>query len=351
MSAPRPRRHGVGQQQPPRAPLAPMGARAVGIALGVALDAIVGDPRRGHPVAGFGVLAGRVERAVYRDSRAAGVGYVVACLGGPVLAAYAVARHTRSMPWAQVSTTAAVTWTALGARGLVTEGRAMAEALAAGDLDGARRRLPSLCGRLADGLDDAELARATVESLAENSSDAIVGTLVWGAVAGLPGIVWHRCANTLDAMVGHRSPRHARFGWAAARLDDVANLVPARLTGLLWCLLAPVVGGRPADAWRAMVRDHAAHPSPNGGWCEAAAAGALGVRLGGRNVYPGGRVELRGRLGDGPECDVDAVRRARRSVQAVTVGGTALALAWCHAVGLRGVRRGAQTGSAGKESR
>ena len=142
------------------------------------------------------------------------------------------------------------------------------------------------------------MARAGVESLAENTSDAVVAPLFWGAVAGLPGLLGYRAVNTLDAMVGYRSARYARFGRVAARVDDVANLVPARLTAALTVLLAPLVGGRPADALRAWRRDASGHPSPNAGPVEATAAGALGLRLGGRTEYAYG-VEDRPSLGDG----------------------------------------------------
>ncbi len=134
-------------------------------------------------------------------------------------------------------------------------------------------------------LDEAGLARATVESVAENTSDAAVAPLFWGAVAGLPGLLGYRAVNTLDAMVGHRSPRYARFGEASARLDDVANWIPARLTAALTVACAPLAGGSASGALRTWWRDGAAHPSPNSGRCEAALAGALGLRLGGRNVY------------------------------------------------------------------
>ena len=147
----------------------------------------------------------------------------------------------------------------------------------------ARARLPFLCGRDPGHLDGDGLARAVVESVAENTSDAVVAALVWAAVAGPAGVVAHRCANTLDAMVGHRSPRHERFGWAAARLDDVVGWAPARLTALLAIALAPAVGGSPAEAWQLWRAERNRHPSPNAGQAEAAFAGALGTRLGGRS--------------------------------------------------------------------
>jgi len=168
--------------------------------------------------------------------------------------------------------------------------------------------------------------RATVESVAENTSDAAVAPLFWGAVAGLPGLLAYRAANTLDAMVGYRSARHLRFGWAAARFDDVLNWLPARATAALTVLTAPLVGASPAGAWRAWQRDGAAHPSPNAGRCEAALAGALGVRLGGRNVY-GERVEERPGLGDGQPPVRGDIRRAVRLSRAVWTAAAVLAAA------------------------
>jgi adenosylcobinamide-phosphate synthase len=199
------------------------------------------------------------------------------------------------------------------------------ELLASGDLEGARARLPHLCGRDPAGLSAADLARATVESVAENTSDAVVGPLLWGAVAGVPGLVGYRAVNTLDAMVGHRSPRYERFGWASARLDDVANLAPARLTAALASGLAPLVGGRPAEARRVWLRDGHKHPSPNAGPVEAAFAGALGRTLGGRLAYDG-RVEDRPLLGNGPAPDVDDIPRAARLSTAVGLTAGVLAV-------------------------
>jgi adenosylcobinamide-phosphate synthase len=178
-------------------------------------------------------------------------------------------------------------------------------------------------------LDESELARATVESVAENSSDAEVAPLVWGAVAGLPGLVGYRAVNTLDAMVGHRSDRYRRFGTAAARLDDVANLVPARLTAALTVLAARPLGGSWRGALRTWLRDGGRHPSPNSGRCEAAMAGALGVRLGGPNVYAG-RVEVRPTLGDGRTVKPDDIHAAVRISRAV--GLAALVLTAGHAL-------------------
>jgi len=300
-------------------------ADAAGMALGYALDAALGDPRRFHPVAGYGKLAAALERRTYADDRAAGLRHVGIAVGVPVALAGAAAFATRRRPVLRALVTAALTWTVLGGTSLRREARAMSSSLADGDLAAARRRLPHLAGRDPSTLDSAELARATVESVAENTSDAVVGPLVWGAVGGLPGLVGYRAVNTLDAMVGHRSPRYARFGTAAARADDLANLVPSRLTALLTVATAPTVGGSPARTAWVWLRDGNRHPSPNSGQCEAAVAGALGVRLGGRNVYFG-RTEDRPRLGDGPAPSGRDIERAAKLSTMVSAAALGLCL-------------------------
>jgi adenosylcobinamide-phosphate synthase len=296
-----------------------------GLVGGAALDALLGDPRRWHPVAGYGRFAGWLERRMYADDVLAGARFTAVAVGVPVLMAVAVDRLTRHRPVLRGALLAAATWSALGGSSLRREAVAMSDSLAAGDLAAARDRLPHLCGRDPSALEEKELARATVESVAENTSDAVVGPLFWGAVAGLPGVVGYRAVNTLDAMVGHRSARYARFGTASARLDDVANVVPARLTAALTVLAAPIVGGSPWRALRTWMRDGSRHPSPNAGQCEAAAAGALGVRLGGRNVY-GSRVEERPHLGAGPPPSTVDIRRAARLSAAVGLGALAVVL-------------------------
>ncbi|MGC9668953.1 cobalamin biosynthesis protein [Planosporangium sp. 12N6] len=301
-------------------------ATGAGLLAGALLDAALGDPRRWHPVAGYGRAAAALERRMYAPTTAAGARYVAVAAGVPTAAAVLASVATRRRPLARAVLVAATTWTVLGSTSLRREGTAMAGALDSGDLAAARERLPHLCGRDPAALGPSELARATVESVAENTSDAAVGALFWGAVAGLPGLVGYRAVNTLDAMVGHRSARYARFGTAAARLDDAANLVPARLTAALTVAAAPLVGGSRVRALWTWTRDGRRHPSPNSGQCEAAMAGALGVRLGGRNVYAG-RVEERpmlGRHGRAPEpADI---HRAVRLSGLVSAGATALAV-------------------------
>lgn len=292
------------------------GRRAAGLLIGVALDAALGDPRRYHPVAGFGTVAAALERRTHADARAAGVLHVGLLVGASV-------GLGRLLPGGVLGT-AAATWVVLGGTSLLREGAALAAELDAADLAAARRRLPSLCGRDPSVLDAAGLARAALESVAENTADATVAPLLWGAVAGVPGLLGYRAVNTLDAMVGHRSPRYRNFGWAAARLDDAANLVPARVSGALTVLAAPVVGGSPAAAWAAWRADARAHPSPNAGVVEASVAGALGVSLGGETAYPH-RVEQRPRLGHGPTPGTADLRRAVRLSAAVQAGAAVLA--------------------------
>lgn len=293
---------------------------ALGLAAGYALDTALGDPRRGHPVAAFGRAAGALERRMWADSRPRGAAYAAACVGAAV-GLGAVAQAAARKPFARFVVTALATWAVLGGRGLAREGEVMAEFLEADDLPAARRRLAHLCGRDATKLDTKELARAATESIAENTSDAVVAPLVWGAIAGVPGLLGYRALNTLDAMVGHRSARYERFGWAAARADDLANLVPARLAALA----ATLLGGHPGRTWRVWRRDAAKHPSPNAGPVEAAFAGALDIRLGGVNTY-GGVTEDRGTLGDGRTPEPADLRRSVRLSKLVGLAALAVAV-------------------------
>lgn len=297
--------------------------RGAGLALGVALDQLFADPQRHHPVAWFGSWATLVEKVAYADSRAAGALFTAAAIAPALAGGIVVEKAASRRGWLQVAATAAATWAALGVRRLANEGGIMADRLDSGDLEAAREQLPNLCGRDPRTLDEEGLGRATVESMAENTNDAGVCTLLWGAVAGVPGILAHRALNTLDAMVGYRNERYGRFGTVAAVADDAAAWLPARVTGALACLTAPLIGGRTGTAWRIMRRDGASHPSPNGGWCESAWAGALGVQLGGENRY-GERVESRPTLGDGPRPRGAEVRRAAQLVTAVTAAATAV---------------------------
>lgn len=308
-------------------------ATAFGLLAGVVLDQIAGDPRRGHPVALFGAAAARLETRLWRDDRTAGTGYAALLIAVPALLGLLPRRLPA--PW-PAAATAAGTWAVLGSRTLPAEADAVAAELRRGDLPAARRRLTHLVGRRTDALDEAEIARAVVESVAENTSDAVVAPLLWGALAGLPGLLAYRAVNTLDAMVGHHSPRYENFGWAAARADDIANYLPARLTAALTAAAAPAAGGSGRAAASVARADGRRHPSPNAGVAEAAFAGALGVRLGGRNDY-GSHVEDRPVLGAaGHPPGVDDIARAARLSRAVTVA----AAVTCAAIALGRAQRG-----------
>ena len=301
-------------------------SRAVGLAVGYVADHLLGDPSRGHPVAGFGRLALAAERRWYVDRRSAGVLHAGALVGAAVAVGLGLERLTRPRPLLDVAVTAALTWTVLGGRSLSREAALVHGHLVRGDLAAGREQVTHLVGRDPSVLDASGVARATVESLAENTSDAVVAPLLWGAAAGPAGLLGYRAANTLDAMVGHRSARYARFGWASARLDDVLNLVPSRLASLLAAVSAPAVGGRTSGALRSWHRDAHQHPSPNAGPVEASFAGALGITLGGRNTY-GDVVEDRGALGSGPPAGPADIPRAVRLARLVGMGSLAVGCA------------------------
>lgn len=291
---------------------------AYGATAGLLGDLVLGDPRRGHPVAAFGRAAGAVERVLWRDHRGWGALHTAVCVGGAVSLAAVARSVVRPSRTASVALTAAATWAVVGGTSLGREARAIGRSLEAGDVDGARERLPHLCGRDPQALDSDGIARAVVESVAENTSDAVVGALVWGAVGGVPGLVGFRAVNTLDAMVGHKSVRYRRYGWASARLDDLAGWPGARLTAVL-AAVAGIAGGDPRGALRAWRADARRHPSPNAGPVEASFAGALGVRLGGTLSYAG-RVEHRPVLNGeyGRAVGVQDVERAVRLSRRVT---------------------------------
>lgn len=288
---------------------------ALAAAAGVALDQAVGEPpARWHPVVGYGALMTRIERRVYADRRRNGV----VLLAAGVATGAVIGLAARRIAGPAVSTALAAAVCAAG-KMLDGEAEAIAALLDAGDAPGARHRLRSLVGRTTDDLDEAGMSRAVIESVAENSVDAVTASLLWAVVGGAPAVLAHRAINTLDAMVGHRNSRYERFGWASARADDVVNYVPARVSALGVALATP---RRAGEVWRVVRRDAKRHPSPNGGVIEAAYAAALDVRLGGVNRY-GGVEEDRGTLGDGrPPTRADVVRAValrRRSTLAVAL--------------------------------
>jgi adenosylcobinamide-phosphate synthase len=281
----------------------PGGRDAIALLVGFALDRALGDPRRAHPVSAFGLLAGTLERVSWRRRRRAGAMHVALLLA---VAGWAGRRAARSPLLAAIAV-----WSALGGRSLERAALRMRDLLDAQALPAARAHARVLVGRDASSLDSSELCRATIESVAENTADAVAGALLWTALAGALGASLYRAVNTLDAMIGHRSPRYERFGWAAARLDDLLTWPAARLTAACTVLLAPLAGCDGAEALRVARRDGGSHPSPNAGLVEAAFAGALGVQLGGTNRYAT-HTELRPALGDGRAPGVADLERAVR---------------------------------------
>ncbi|WP_298271531.1 adenosylcobinamide-phosphate synthase CbiB [Geobacter sp.] len=273
-----------------------MTGAAVAIIGAVALDLLLGDPRwLPHPVVLIGRLISLLEKLLRRivaEERAAGVFLLVLTVGATFGIAWGLVRGAELLhPAAGVAVSALLGWTCLAARSLHGESRLVADALVRGDLPEARRFLSRIVGRDTADLDESEIWRGVVETVAENTSDGVIAPLLFLMIGGAPLALAYKAVNTLDSMVGYRNERYRRFGWASARFDDLANLVPARLTGVLICLAAPLVGLSGRNALRMMQRDGRNHSSPNSGIPEAAAAGALGVRLGGTNRYFGKPVE------------------------------------------------------------
>ncbi len=273
------------------------------LAAGLAADRLFGEVRRFHPLVGYGRWAARVEAAVRRVGAGRGAGLAAWLLAvGPWVALALALRQ--SHPFAHWPVDIALLYFALGGRSLAEHAEAVAAPLDAGDLVEARRRVGWMVSRDTAVLDAEGVARAGTESVLENGNDAVFGTLFWFLVAGGPGALLFRLANTLDAMWGYRTPRYLRFGWAAARLDDLLNAAPARLTALTYALLGHT--GRALACWR---RQAPAWDSPNAGPVMAAGAGALGVALGGAAVYHG-RSEVRPPLGEGRRADAASIRAA-----------------------------------------
>ncbi|EJN11742.1 cobalamin biosynthesis protein CobD [Bradyrhizobium sp. YR681] len=259
----------------------------------MAVDALLGWPswlfaRIGHPVTWLGRLIGAIDRGWNRSADPPALRRAVGVAGALAVIALSVAlgwifQSWLPSGWIQIVLVGVLAWPLVALRSLNDHVADVVKPLMAGDIAGARDAVSRIVGRDPATLDEAGIARAAIESLAENASDGIVAPVFWGALFGLPGILGYKAINTLDSMIGHRSERHEAFGWAAARIDDVANFIPARLTGFLFILLAP----RRSEALSCMTRDARRHRSPNAGWPEAAMAGALGVRLSGPRVYHG----------------------------------------------------------------
>ncbi|MCQ0165580.1 cobalamin biosynthesis protein [Pseudomonas sp. S12(2018)] len=269
---------------------------------GVALDALLGEPRRAHPLVAFGRYAGRLEQrfnAGGRGWRSHGVtAWFLAVV--PLTLLVTVLSWLPYIGWL---VEILALYCALGLRSLGEHVRPVTEALRGGDLAEARRRVGYLVSRETGELDDTAVARAATESVLENGSDAVFAALFWFVVAGAPGVVLYRLSNTLDAMWGYRNERFERFGWAAARIDDLLNYIPARLVALTYAVL-----GRTRLALSCWRRQAPLWDSPNAGPVMAAGAGALGVELGGAAVYHG-ELHQRPQLGEGPPADADAIER------------------------------------------
>lgn len=276
---------------------------------GMGLDAWLGEPRRAHPLVAFGRFASFVEQQLHRDRRVAGlIAWCVAVLP-PVMAVAIAAALLASSARASSLLAALALYLAVGHRSLGDHARLVETALRAGELDAARKAVGRMVSRDTHALDASQVAAAATESVLENGSDAVFGALFWFALFGAPGVVMYRLANTLDAMWGYRTPRFERFGWAAARIDDALNFVPARLTALTYALLGD--GKRAMRCWRTQAPQWG---SPNAGPVMAAGAGALRVQLGGPAPYHG-VWEARPALGEGDVADADSIAAALRLVR------------------------------------
>jgi adenosylcobinamide-phosphate synthase len=304
--------------------------------LALALDAALGDPdwlwrQIPHPVALIGRAIDWLDRSLNReeapeaDRRVAGLAALSLLLAGSIGLGAAIHASLAMLPWGWI-VEAALMATLLAQNSLYRHVAAVAAALAQSGLAAGRAAVRHIVGRDPERLDRSGVARAAIESLAENFSDAVVAPLFWGLLFGLPGMLAYKVANTADSMLGHRTPRHESFGWAAARFDDLANLIPARLAGLL---LALASGQAAKTAVAVMLRDAPKHRSPNAGWPEAAMAGALGLALAGPRTYYGGAVGDSRWMGEGGRVEIEPedIRRALALyVRACALQGALVAL-------------------------
>ncbi|MCF6281434.1 MAG: adenosylcobinamide-phosphate synthase CbiB [Candidatus Polarisedimenticolaceae bacterium] len=278
---------------------------ALTVSFALLLDSLLGEPRRWHPLVGFGWLADKMEKSVNQPesgSRLAGLVALLILITPFILIA---ALLDNQSPFIGLL----LLYLALGGRSLIEHAQQIATSLKQGDLERSRRQVGWIVSRETGEMQSSDVARATIESILENGSDAIFGALFWFLVAGAPGVVGYRLVNTLDAMWGYRSSRFQHFGWAAARLDDLLNLAPARLTALTYALV-----GSFQQAIRCWSQQAAHWDSPNAGPVMAAGAGALNIRLGGAAIYHG-KTHQRPILGCGSEPDVADIERAIKLVQ------------------------------------
>jgi adenosylcobinamide-phosphate synthase len=279
---------------------------------GYLLDLCLGDPPGWpHPVRWLGRLISFWETRLYQPRVLSGLVFWLAVVGTSLAAVLAVLTLAAGLGhMAQAAVAAYLVYAGLATRSLHLECQKVEEALARGDLDGARKNLAMIVGRETEHLQEADIRRATLETLAENLSDGVIAPLFYTLLAGVPGLVLYKAANTMDSMVGYKNERYERFGKVAARADDGLNFLPARLTAWLICLVAGPANLNRQQAWRILKRDCNQAASPNAGRPEAALAGALGVRLGGPSVYFGRLVD-KPYIGDpGPALSTRHYRQA-----------------------------------------
>jgi adenosylcobinamide-phosphate synthase len=312
--------------------------------LAMVIELCVGYPHAlvravGHPVTWIGSLIAALDNLLNRESldprwrKAAGVITLLIVLGIAGTIAFVVEHALLRLPFGWFAV-AAIASTLIAQRSLHDHAAEVAGALHNISLDAGRATVAKMVGRDTATLDEAGVARAAIESLAENFSDGVVAPVFWLAIAGLPGATLYKAINTADSMIGHRTPRHEAFGWAAARLDDLVNLPASRLSALLLVAAATLSkDAGAAAAWRALRRDAARHRSPNAGYPEAAMAGGLGLALAGPRVYGGVTVED-ATMGDGRRdatfADIRRALRLYRRADAILlalVAATALLIA------------------------
>jgi adenosylcobinamide-phosphate synthase len=279
----------------------------------LAFDALIGDPdwlwrRLPHPVALIGALIGYLDRKLNREDRSqqqrksagiAGTAITVAMAG---LLGFLIQMTLQQIPAGHIAL-ALIASVFIAQRSLYQHVARVRSAFAEGGLAAARDSVAMIVGRDPEQLDEAGVCRAAIESCAENFSDGVVAPVFWLALLGLPGLIAYKAINTADSMIGHRTERHESFGWAAARLDDLVNLVPARLSALLLAIAAPIASGSISASLKVIRRDASRHRSPNAGWPESAMAGALGLALAGPRRYAEHVVE-------DPFLNAEATRKA-----------------------------------------
>jgi adenosylcobinamide-phosphate synthase len=306
--------------------------------MALAIDAVIGDPESlyraiPHPAVLVGRLIDWLDRALNDETdrpgvrRFWGIVAVVFLLGGALVIGWIVETVLWLVPFGWVIE-AALMSTLIAQNSLYLHVAGVAKGLEDAGLEGGREAVQHVVGRDPDTLDEPGVARAALESLAENLSDAVTAPIFWALLLGLPGILAYKVVNTADSMIGHRSERHEHFGWAAARLDDLLNYLPARLAGVILCGAAALVRGDARRAWDAMWRDAPKHHSPNAGWPEAAMAGGLGLALAGPRIYDGELVEDAwmgaGGRADAPAADIRRGLKLFVAACAIQVGIVAL---------------------------